>query len=155
VLKDVVQLEPTLADSRAQHGDLADLGIEKGKLFRPDARMKRILTQAAKPGCGQMRVESFADRRPDRIVWNGRQWEWAALRFENGSFDTPNYRDTYALDKWFFQAIASSPAMFRRDSGAARCTGSACATGPAPISTAAGPTRSPCRCRFRASSSGR
>jgi hypothetical protein len=56
--------------------------------------------------------------RPDRVVWQDRQWQWAALRFENGSFDTPHYKDTYALDKWFFQAIAASPAMFRRNAGA-------------------------------------
>ena len=37
---------------------------------------------------------------------------------ENGSFDAPSSRDTYALDKWFFQAIATSPQMFRRDEGA-------------------------------------
>jgi hypothetical protein len=54
----------------------------------------------------------------DDLVWKDRQWQWAALRFENGSFDTPNYRDTYALDEWFFQAIAAAPAMFRRDAGA-------------------------------------
>jgi hypothetical protein len=65
-----------------------------------------------------MRTEAFADRRPDRIVWKDRQWQWAALRPENGTFDTPDYRDTYARDKWFFQAIATSPAMFRRDAGA-------------------------------------
>jgi len=41
-------------------------------------------------------VESFADRRPDRIVWKDRQWEWAALRFEDGDFNAPNYADTYA-----------------------------------------------------------
>jgi len=80
--------------------------------------MKRILEQAAQNACAQMRVESFADRRPDRVVWKDRQWEWAALRSENGTFDTPDYRDTYARDKWFFQAIAASPAMFRRDPGA-------------------------------------
>lgn len=80
--------------------------------------MKGILEQAAKLGCAHMRVESFADRRPDRVVWKDRQWQWAGLRFENGSFDTANYTDTYARDKWFFQAIATSPAMFRRDAGA-------------------------------------
>jgi hypothetical protein len=57
-------------------------------------------------------------RPPDRVVWKDRQWQWAALRYENGSFDTPNYTDTYARDKWFFQAIAASPQMFRRDAGA-------------------------------------
>ncbi len=118
VLHEVVESEPPLEDSRAQYGELAALGIAKGQPFQPDARMTRILEQAARLGSAQMRVESFADRRPDRVVWKDRQWQWAALRFENGSFDTPHYRDTYALDKWFFQAIAASPAMFRRDAGA-------------------------------------
>jgi len=48
-------------------------------------------------------------------VWPDRQWQWAGLRPENGSFDTANYTDTYAREKWFYQAIAASPAMFRRD----------------------------------------
>jgi hypothetical protein len=118
VLHEFVSAEPPLEDSRTHYGDLAALGIEKGRPFKPEARLKRILTRAAKEGCGQMRVEAFADRRADRVVWKDRQWQWAALRFENGTFDTPGYRDTYALDKWFFQAIATSPQMFRRDEGA-------------------------------------
>ena len=114
----VVTTEPPLADSRAEYGELAALGLVKGQPFAPDARMTRILEQAARLGSAQMRVESLADRRPDRIVWKDRQWEWAALRFENGFFDTPEYRDVYAMEKWFYQAIATSPAMFRRDPGA-------------------------------------
>lgn len=118
VLHGVVETEPPLGDSLAQYGDLAALGIAKSEPFNPDDRLSRILIQGARSACAQMRVESFADRRPDRVVWDDRQWQWAALRFENGNFDTPNFRDTYALDKWFFQAIATSPAMFRRDAGA-------------------------------------
>ncbi len=118
VLHDVVNSEPAVEDYREHYGELAALGIAKGQPFAPDARMKRILEQAAQNASAQMRVESFADRRPDRIVWRDRQWEWAALRSENGTFDTPDYRDTYARDKWFFQAIAASPAMFRRGAGA-------------------------------------
>jgi hypothetical protein len=117
-LHDVVDREPPLADSRAQYGDLAALGILKGQAFNPDERLKSILVSAAKIGAAMMRIEAFADRRPDRVVWSDRQWQWVALRPENGSFDTPNYRDTYARDKWFYQAIATSPAMFRRDAGA-------------------------------------
>jgi hypothetical protein len=117
-LHEVIDSEPSLADSRSQYGDLAALGIVKGQPFQPDERMKEILVKAAKTGSAMMRTEAFADRRPDRIVWKDRQWQWAALRPENGSFDTPDYRDTYARDKWFFQAIATSPAMFRRDAGA-------------------------------------
>jgi hypothetical protein len=118
VLADVVSAEPPFAGYREHYGELASLGIAKGQPFAPDARMRRILEQAAKTACAQLRVESFADRRPDRVVWHDRQWQWAVLRFENGSFDTPNYTDTYARDKWFFQAIATSPQMVRRDAGA-------------------------------------
>jgi hypothetical protein len=118
VLHGVVDSEPPLEELRGQYGELAALGIEKGKPFNPDARMKRILERAAREGAAQMRVEAFADRRPDRVVWDDRQWQWASLRFENGTFDTPGYTDTYARDKWFYQAIATSPAMFRRDPAA-------------------------------------
>lgn len=114
-LNEVIQAEPSVAAYLANYGDLAALGIEKGKPFAPDARIKAILERAAKLGAAQMRVESFADRRPDRVVWPDRQWQWAALRYENGNFDAPNYTDTHAREKWFYQAIATSPAMFRRD----------------------------------------
>jgi hypothetical protein len=72
------------------------------------------------------RRQSFADRRPERIVWPDRQWEWASLRFEEGDFNTAYYLDTTAHEKWFYQAIGASPAMFRRDTRQALFTGSAC-----------------------------
>jgi hypothetical protein len=79
--------------------------------------MKRILEKAARMANAQMRVQSLADRRPDRVVWADRKWEWAGLRFENGDFDMPSYVDLVARDKWFFQATEASPAMFRRQAG--------------------------------------
>jgi hypothetical protein len=118
VLSDLVNAEPPVEDYREHYGELAALGIAKGQSFAADARMQGILERAAKSSCAHMRVQSLADRRPDRRVWTDRRWEWAALRFENGTFDADGYRDTYARDKWFFQAIAASPAMFRRGAGA-------------------------------------
>lgn len=115
VLHQAVNDEPPLDDLRNHYGELAALGIAQGQPFDPDERMTGILERAAKTGSAQMRAEAFADRRSDRLVWPDRQWEWASLRFENGTFDTPDYRDTHAADKWFYQAIAASPAMFRRD----------------------------------------
>ena len=52
------------------------------------------------------------------MVWEGRQWEWAALRFEDGDFNTAAHVDLAAREKWFYQAIGASPAMFRRDTHA-------------------------------------
>lgn len=116
-LNDAIQREPSYDGYRAYYGELAVLGIAKGKPFNPDARMKGILEKAAKIANAQMRVQSFADRRPDRVVWKDRQWEWVGLRSENGDFDTPNYVDLDAREVWFYQAIGASPAMFRRAEG--------------------------------------
>jgi len=114
-LHEVIQTEPAVPVYRVGYGELAELGIAKGLPFEPDERLTEILTRAADAAAEQLRVEAFADRRPDRVVWPGRHWEWAALRFENGDFDRPDSIDTGARDKWFYQAIAASPAMFRRD----------------------------------------
>jgi hypothetical protein len=114
-LYDVINTEPANSQFHEMYGELAALGMEHGKPFQPDARMTAMLEKAAKIGNAQMRVESFGDRRPDRVVWPDRRWEWAALRFEDGDFNTANYADLYARDKWFYQAIGASPAMFKRD----------------------------------------
>jgi len=117
-LHEAIDAEPPYEAYRMNYGDLAALGIEKGKPFKPDARMKQILEKAAKIANAQMRVQSFADRRPDRVTWKDRKWEWATLRPENGTFDTPDYKDLDARAKWFFQAQIESPAMFRRTAAA-------------------------------------
>ncbi len=118
VLAKIIDREPAYEGYRTYYGELAVLGIVKGKPFNPDARMKDILERAAKIGNAQMRVQSFADRRPDRVVWKDRQWEWVGLRPENGDFDAPSYVDLDAREVWFYQAIGASPAMFRRQAGA-------------------------------------
>ena len=115
VLHATIDAEPAYSGYHNEYGELAALGIEKGKPFKPDARMRRILEEAARSGCAQMRVQSFADRRPDAIVWPDRKWQWASLRFEDGDFNAKNHLDPEAREKWFFQAIGASPAMFRRD----------------------------------------
>jgi hypothetical protein len=117
-LHEVIDLEPPYEPYRDAYGDLAALGIVKGKPFAPDERMTGILERAALVGNAQMRVQSFADRRPDRVVWEGRRWEWAVLRPENGTFDAESHVDLEAREKWFFQAQIESPAMFRRSAGA-------------------------------------
>lgn len=117
-LHEVVDSEPHLDEFRILYGELAALGIARGQPFAPDERMTKILETAAQVANGQMRAQSFADRRPDRVVWPDRQWQWASLRFENGDFYSSGYLDVDAREKWFYQAIAASPAMFRRSTGA-------------------------------------
>ena len=65
-----------------------------------------------------MRGQAVADRGPDRMAWNNRQWEWVALRYADGDFNTATHVDLTAREKCFYQAIGASPAMFRRDTRA-------------------------------------
>jgi hypothetical protein len=118
MLHSIIDSEPPHEPLRAYYGELAALGIVKGRPFAPDARMQDILVHAAETANAQMRVQSLADRRPDRIVWSDRKsWEWVTLRPENGTFDAPTYVDLDARETWFWQATFESPAMFRRKAG--------------------------------------
>lgn len=61
-LNQLVQDEPTSATDVETLGLLASIGIEKGKPFAPDARMKRILTEAVAVGNATARAIVFAAR---------------------------------------------------------------------------------------------
>jgi hypothetical protein len=118
VLHKIIEEEPLVPKYFPMYGQLAALGIEKGKAFEPDARMKGILERAAKAGRDQMLVAAFDSNRPDRINWPDRKWEWIGLVPGSVQFETPGGIDLEARDRWFAQAIVTSPAMFRRTAGA-------------------------------------
>jgi hypothetical protein len=117
-LHEVIDAEPLVDRFLPMYGELAALGIEKGKPFAPDARMKGILERAALAGRDQILVAAFASDRPDRLAWKDRRWEWAGLVPESVQFETKSGIDLEARDRWFAQAIVTSPAMFRRAVGA-------------------------------------
>jgi hypothetical protein len=118
VLDRIVQQEPIVEKFLPMYGLLTSLGIEKGKPFAPDARRKGILTRAARVGRDQLLVSAFASERPDRIAWPDRKWEWVGLVPGSAQFETASGIDLEARDRWFAQAIVTSPAMFRRNAGA-------------------------------------
>jgi hypothetical protein len=112
-----VDAEPVVEELRPMYGLLAALGIRKGAPFTPDERMRGILDAAAKTALEQMRAEAFESQRPDRLVWPDRRWEWVGLIPDDANFETRSYLDLVARDRWFYQAIVASPAMFRRKAG--------------------------------------
>jgi len=68
-LHGVIDAETAPDEFRPMLGMLASLGIEKGKPFNPDARTKRIHEKAAHTALAEMRVNAYANRRPEHIVW--------------------------------------------------------------------------------------
>lgn len=117
-LHEIINSEPLVEKFLPMYGLLSALGIEKGKPFAPDSRMKAILERAAKAGRDQLLVSAFASDRPDRLAWPDRKWEWVGLVPGSAQFETKAGLDLEARDRWFAQAIVTSPAMFRRSAGA-------------------------------------
>jgi hypothetical protein len=118
VLHRIIDSEPIVEKFLPMYGVLSALGIEKGKPFAPDERMTSILERAAKAARDQMLVSAFASTRTDRLAWPDRRWEWVGLVPGSAQFETPGGIDLETRDRWFIQAIVTSPAMFRRTPGA-------------------------------------
>ena len=69
----IVEREPVNEEFRLYYGELVALGIIRGQPFKPNARVKKILDRTAKLANAQLRVQSLADRRTNRLAWPGRQ----------------------------------------------------------------------------------
>jgi hypothetical protein len=89
LINEVVQREPAGALDPEIMGHLAAVGIVKGKPFTPDARMKKILTDAAAIGSTAGRIVSWSPRESEGFAYYpGSQWlNWL---FVGGyTFETP------------------------------------------------------------------
>ena len=133
MINEVVQREPPDALDPEIMGSLAAVGIVKGKPFNPDARMRKILTDAAAIGTGAGRT----------LNWNARPSEgwfyypgsaWTNMLFAGGyTFETPppqvsadgkitpypatGYRTLNSRTAMFFYATGITPAMIMRLTG--------------------------------------
>lgn len=85
-----VQNEPATSYDVELAGQLAAIGIVHGKPFKPDARMKKILADAAAVGtaAGRMLNWQYAVAHPDWAYYPGSKW--GSMLWEGGAFfETP------------------------------------------------------------------
>ena len=89
MVNELVQMEPATSTSPELLGQLAAIGIVKGKPFNPDARMKKILTEAAAVGNAAGRIFNWrASEIPGWALYPGSMW--ASMLWEGGyNFETP------------------------------------------------------------------
>ena len=91
MINENVQDEPATSYDVELAGQLAAIGIVKGKAFAPDERMKKILTDAAAVGNAAGRALQLALRRrsiPDWAYYDGSHW--GNMLWEGGAFfETP------------------------------------------------------------------
>ena len=106
----VIQEEPTESLDPEFLGLLASIGIEKGKPFAPDARMKAILTDAAAVGNATARATVFATRNPASRIFKNSAW---LTGFIGGSheFVSDGVRLLDARCMFHYYATGITPAM--------------------------------------------
>ena len=83
-LDHVIQKEPVSLVDPELLGLAAAIGIEKGKPFEPDARMKKILTQAAKLGNATVRALFWHERDQSEFLYEGSYWK---VGFPGGNYE--------------------------------------------------------------------
>jgi hypothetical protein len=110
-LNEIVQEEPSEALDPERLGLFASIGIEKGKPFAPDARMKKILTEAAAVGNATSRAILFRTRMKDAPLYLGSAW---TTTFVGGSYEflsQPGVRNPDARTLFHYYATGITPAM--------------------------------------------
>jgi hypothetical protein len=89
MINDLVQKEPVSALDPEIAGSLAAIGIVKGRTFNPDARMKRILTDAAAIGTAAARMLDWNPRPAEGFYYYPNS-AWTEPLFVGGyTFETP------------------------------------------------------------------
>jgi hypothetical protein len=110
-LNAVIQYEPADSFDPELVGLFASIGIKKGKPFEPDARMKKILTEAVAIGNATARSVTFSPRKSRYYIWPDRKWNTPFTGGGNYAF----YDDGERMldDRIFFHYYATgiTPAM--------------------------------------------
>lgn len=109
----VIQEEPLDAVDPEVRGLLASIGIQKGKPFAPDVRMKDILTDAAAVGNATARAINFSTRDEEAYYYPNSEWkavfEGNDYLFSPGGVLNPDARTLY-----FYMATGSSPSLVEK-----------------------------------------
>jgi hypothetical protein len=109
-LNRVVQEEPSDSLDPVRLGLYASIGIQKGKPFAPDKRMKKILTEAAATGDATARAIAFRMRQKADYYYENSAWRLPFLggyKFE----EQPGVLNLDGYIMYYFLATGVTPAM--------------------------------------------
>ncbi|QDS99174.1 DUF1254 domain-containing protein [Adhaeretor mobilis] len=118
-LNDLVQVEPIDAIGPEMRGQLAAIGIVKGKPFSPDARMKKLLNEAANLGNATARAITYQPRIGGVFIYPDTDSSWTtAYANKNTSFEADGTMNLDARVLFYFNATGVTPAMATTHPGA-------------------------------------
>lgn len=109
LLNEVVQREPVGSSDRISLGYFASIGIEKGKPFAPDARLKKILTDATVVGDATARTINYRMRQNENRYYENSTWRTlftGGYKLES----QPGVLNLDGLTFFYFSVMGVSPA---------------------------------------------
>ena len=111
-LDKIIQREPIEALGSEARGAIAAIGIIKGKPFNPDARMKRLLTQAAAIGDATARAALYSPREKGYYIYPDSDSSWVmGFANKNVFFEADGARNLDARTSFYFGYTGVTPAM--------------------------------------------
>jgi hypothetical protein len=128
MLNDLVQEEPAAVLDPELMGPLVAIGIRKGQDFKPDVRMKKVMTEAVALANATSRTLGFDPQDPGVYYYKDSRW-WNPLFAGGYLFETPppeithegaklfpptGYRQMNARSAFFYIATGVTPAMVMR-----------------------------------------
>ncbi len=111
-LNQLIQKEPIDALDPETRGLVASIGIVKGKPFKPDARMKKLLTEAVAIGNATARAILFKPREKAAYFYPDSDSSWVMAYFgKDVFFEVDGARNLDARTNFFYAYTGVSPAM--------------------------------------------
>ena len=103
---------PPRSQDMAMLGMLETLGIAHGRPFKPDQRLRAILTQAAEVGRAMAKTLAWQARIPKDVLYAypGKR-KWKHIFFGDPTFHTPDYMAIDQRSKYAFEAIGTAKSM--------------------------------------------
>ena len=110
-LNEIVQREPVSFIDFETRGLIAAIGIVKGKPFKPDARMKKLLTEAVAIGNAYARANTVYPRDPGARIY-GPDSEWVMAFADKDTAFLKDGARRYDARLWMhYNAVVVTPAM--------------------------------------------
>ena len=117
ILDEIIQREPIDAIGPEMRGEIASIGIVKGQKFEPDARMKKLLTEAGTLGNATARVITYHPRIGGVEIYPDSSWT-VAFADKNTTFEADGTMGLDARVLFYFNAGGVTPAMALTKAGA-------------------------------------
>ena len=111
-LNQIVQEEPIATIGAEMRGNLAAIGIVKGQPFQPDARMQKLLIEAADIGAATARAITYQPRISGIYIYPESNSAWAmAYANKNPSFEADGTMNLDARVSFYYNYTGVTPAM--------------------------------------------